>query len=254
MAAVLQNGACDVGAVLVGTGSWVAPGRREPPRPTPAFVAPGGVAGRRTVTAGGVAGPAGTDDALAGDAGEAAEDALLVRRSRSDPEAFGLLYDRYCDRIYGYVFRRLRDRESAEDVTAEIFIKALKAIDTYRPEVAPFAAWLYRIAGNAVIDHVRARRIMVSIDAVADAADAGSPVDERALDRVEIDRVWAAVDRLPPAQRTAVTLRFGRDLPIADIAAHLGRSDGAVKLLLNRGLTALRTALDTGQVVEDHHD
>jgi RNA polymerase sigma-70 factor (ECF subfamily) len=220
----------------------------------PASSSPAGVAGGRVVTAGGVTGPAGTDDALAGDDGESAADAALVLRSRHDPEAFGLLYDRYCDRIYGYVYRRLRDHESAEDVTAEIFIKALKAIDTYRPEIAPFAAWLYRIAGNAVIDHVRARRIMVSIDAVADAADAASPVDERALDRVEVDRVWAAVDRLPPAQRTAVTLRFGRDLPIADIAAHLGRSDGAVKLLLNRGLTALRTALDTGQVVEDHDD
>lgn len=234
MAAALQNRVCDVGAILDGVGSWMSPGSTLP-------------AGGPVVTADGVAGPAGDD-------GETAEDALLVLRSRSDPEAFGLLYDRYCDRIYGYVYRRLRDREAAEDVTAEIFIKALKAIDSYRPEIAPFAAWLYRIAGNAVIDHVRARRIMVSIDAVADAADAGSPVDQRALDAVEIDRVWSAVDRLPPAQRTAVTLRFGRDLPIADIAAHLGRSDGAVKLLLNRGLTALRTALDTGQVGEDHDD
>lgn len=186
----------------------------------------------------------------AGEITEQAEDALLVQRSRTDPEAFGLLYDRYCDRIYGYVYRRLRDHEAAEDVTAEIFIKALKAIDTYRPERAPFAAWLYRIAGNAVIDHVRARRSTATIDVVAEAADAGLPVEERALDRVEIDRVWAAVDRLAPAQRTAVTLRFGRDLPIADIAARMGRSEGAVKLLLNRGLTALRDVLDTGQIVE----
>jgi RNA polymerase sigma-70 factor (ECF subfamily) len=250
MAAVLQNRVCDVGAILVGIGSWMSPGRTWPPRATPASSAPGGAVGGRTVTADGIAGPAGSDDPPALDAGESAEDASLVLRSQSDPEAFGLLYDRYCDRIYGYVYRRLRDREAAEDVTAEIFIKALKAIDTYRPEIAPFAAWLYRIAGNAVIDHVRARRVMVSIDAVADAADAGSAVDERALDRVEIDRVWAAVDRLPPAQRAAVTLRFGRDLPIAAIAAHMGRSEGAVKLLLNRGLTALRTVLDSGQVVE----
>ena len=248
MAAVLQNRVRDVGVGLVGIGSWMAPGRTTQSSATPASSAPGGVVGERTVTVGGVADPAGSDDP--GDSGEAADDALLVLRSRSDPEAFGLLYDRYCDRIYGYVYRRLRDRESAEDVTAEIFIKALKAIDTYRPEVAPFAAWLYRIAGNAVIDQVRARRVMVSIDAVADAADTGSAVDERALDRVEIDRVWAAVDRLPPAQRAAVTLRFGRDLPIAAIAAQLGRTEGAVKLLLNRGLTALRTMLDTGQVVE----
>jgi len=237
MAAVLQNGVRDVGTVLVGF-EWMSTGNVL----SSVLFGWGG-----TLTAGGIAEPA---DLPIEDTGEAVADALLVRRSQADPEAFGLLYDRYCDRIYGYVYRRLRDHESAEDVTAEIFIKALRAIDTYRPEKAPFVAWLYRIAGNAVIDHVRARRSTTSIDAVIDAADTGLPVDERALDRVEIDRVWAAVDRLAPAQRTAVTLRFGRDLAIADIAAQMGRSEGAVKLLLNRGLTALRRVLETGQTVE----
>lgn len=243
MAVVLQNGVREVDAVPDGIGSWASTGCTGRPRPTPAPPGRGGGTRGSTLTTGEIAGPAATDDSWA-------EDALLVQRSRADPEAFGLLYDRYCDQIYGYVYRRLRERESAEDVTTEIFIKALRAIDTYRPEKAPFAAWLYRIAGNAVIDHVRARRSTASIDAVAEAADDGRPVDERALDRLEVERVWAAVDRLPPAQRTAVTLRFGRDLPIADIAAHLGRTEGAVKLLLNRGLTALRTVLESGQIVE----
>jgi len=193
-----------------------------------------------------VAPPAATGTGATGtgaDQRRAEEDAALVQRSRVDAEAFGVLYDRYCDAIYRYVYRRLRSHESAEDVTAEVFLKALRAIDTYRPAIAPFAAWLYRIAANAVVDHARARHITVSLDAAAQTPDTGPAVDDQAVDRVEAGRVWAAVDALSPAQRTAVTLRYEQDLPIGAIAARMGRSEGAVKLLLNRGLTAVRTAL-----------
>jgi RNA polymerase sigma-70 factor (ECF subfamily) len=157
-----------------------------------------------------------------------------------EPELFGTLYDRYCDPIYRFVHRRLNDREAAEDVTAEVFIKALKALDSYRPAIAPFSAWLYRIAANAVTDHLRARRVTLSLDVAADPVDRADPVEEQAINRVEAARVWAAVDLLTEAQRTAVLLRLGQDLPIAAIAARLDRSEGAVKLLLNRGLAAVR--------------
>jgi RNA polymerase sigma-70 factor (ECF subfamily) len=173
------------------------------------------------------------------------DDAELVEQSRADAEAFGALYDRYCDRIYRYVYRRLSDHEAAEDVTAEIFLKALKAIDSYRPATAPFSAWLYRIAANAVIDHARAKRVTMSLDVAMDTADVAAPVDEQAINRAEAARVWEAIDQLSEAQRTAVTLRYRRDLPIADIAGQMGRSEGAVKLLLNRGLAAVRVQLDT---------
>jgi RNA polymerase sigma-70 factor (ECF subfamily) len=171
------------------------------------------------------------------------DDASLARRSRADAEAFGMLYDRYCERIYRYVHRRLGNHAVAEDVTADVFLKALKAIDSYRPDTAPFSAWLYRIATNAVIDHTRARRLTTSLDAAVDAADQEAPVEEQAINRLEAARVWTAIDALGEAQRTAVTLRLGRDLPIAAIAEQMGRSEGAVKLLLNRGLTAVRQHL-----------
>jgi len=171
------------------------------------------------------------------------EDAALVERSRVDAEAFGVLYDRYCDQIYRFVHRRLNDREAAQDVTGEVFFKALKAIDTFRPATAPFSAWLYRIAANAVIDHLRARRVTTTLDAAPDPVDRVAPVDEQAINRVEAARVWEAIDALGDAQRTAVTLRFGDDLPIARIAERMGRSEGAVKLLLNRALVAVRGRL-----------
>jgi RNA polymerase sigma-70 factor (ECF subfamily) len=174
----------------------------------------------------------------------APDDAELVERSRVDAEAFGALYDRYCERIFRYVQRRLSDHQAAEDVTAEIFFKALRAIDSYQPATAPFSAWLYRIAANAVIDHARARRATISLDVTMDAADVAAPVEEQAINRAEAARVWEAIDKLSEAQRTAVTLRYGRDLPIADIAARMGRTEGAIKLLLNRGLAAVRAQME----------
>ena len=81
----------------------------------------------------------------------------LAVRSRTDAEAFGLLYERYVDRVHAFAMSRLRDHSAAEDVTSEVFLKALRAIDRYQP-ILPFRAWLFQIATNAVIDHLRRRR------------------------------------------------------------------------------------------------
>ena len=175
--------------------------------------------------------------------GDQVDDQELAQRSLVDAEAFGVLYDRYCTRIYHFVHRRIGDHATAEDVTAEVFFKALRAISTYRPAAGPFSAWLYRIASNAVIDYFRARHVTMSLDVTMDTPDRGAPVDEQVVDRVEAARVWTAIDSLGQAQRTAVILRYERDLPLAEIAAHMGRTEGAVKLLLNRGMAAVRTQL-----------
>jgi RNA polymerase sigma-70 factor, ECF subfamily len=172
-----------------------------------------------------------------------ATDTEIAEQARYDAEAFGMLYDRYADQVFRVVYHRLNDRSDAEDVTAEVFVKALRAIDAYRPSRAPFWGWLHRIAANAVVDHVRARRSTVSLDVVADAVDGSVGVEQQVIRRLEADRAWQAVADLCPAQRTAVTLRLGRDLPIADIAGRMDRTEGAVKLLLNRGLTTLRQRL-----------
>jgi RNA polymerase sigma-70 factor (ECF subfamily) len=183
---------------------------------------------------------------------EVATDADLVARCATDPEAFGLLYDKYCDRIHRFVYSRLRDRTAAEDVTAEVFFKALKALASYRPSAGSFAGWLYRIAGNAVIDHLRAKRPTVSLELEMDTTDPAAAVEDQAIDRVEVAHVWRAIDELGQAQRTAVVLRLDRDLPIAEIAGRMNRSEGAVKLLLHRGLTALRERLRDADVGWGH--
>lgn len=173
--------------------------------------------------------------------GSGYDESAVMRRVRDDPQAFGELYEHYADPIFRFVHGRLRDRTAAEDVTSEVFFKALRAIDTYRPEKAPFAAWLFRIAANAVVDHVRSRRPTVNADLALDVADTALPVADQVITLMEVARIWEVVDALADSQRTAVTLRFGHDLPIASIAQQMQRSEGAVKLLLNRALRTVRT-------------
>lgn len=174
---------------------------------------------------------------------EAADDAELAERSRVDVEAFGVLYRRYWPRIYRMVHGRIHDPADAEDVTAEVFVKALRAIDGYLPARAPFWGWLYRIASNAVIDHFRARRPTVSLAVVATVEDPAMDVETQVIVRAEARRAWLAVAGLCPSQRTAITLRLAHDLPIAAIAERMGRSEGAVKQLINRGLGSVRQQL-----------
>lgn len=181
--------------------------------------------------------------AVALEALQTVEDHVLAELSREHSEVFGVLYARYVHQIRRMVFNRLRDAEAAEDVTSEVFIKAFRAIGAYRPARAPFWGWLHRIAANAVVDHVRARRPTVSWAAVPDAEDVAVDVETEILRRVEATRAWQAVAQLCPTQRTAVTLRLVHDLPIAAIAGHMDRSEGAVKALINRGLSTLRAQL-----------
>jgi RNA polymerase sigma-70 factor (ECF subfamily) len=146
-------------------------------------------------------------------------------------------------RVYRYVYARLRDREAAEDVTSEVFFKALRGIDGYRHKGRPFSAWLYQIAANAVIDHVRARRPTVGLEEATEPPDARTSVDDAVMARLDLGRVWAAMDKLTAPQQQAIALKLAADLSVADIAACMGRSEGAVKLLVHRGLGAVRAEL-----------
>jgi len=167
----------------------------------------------------------------------------VVRRARTDANAFGVLYEHYVALIFRFVYNRVRDRALAEDLTSEVFFKALRAIDRYQPTSKPFGAWLYQIATNTVIDHVRTRRSTLDLDAVAQQPDVQPPVDEQVARRADVQRVADAVAALPDAQRIAVSLKLAQDMHTADIAATMGRSEGAIKLLIHRGLAAIRQQL-----------
>ena len=176
----------------------------------------------------------------------------LVERAKSDADAFGELYDHYFGQIYRFVYSRMRDQDAAEDVTSEVFFKALRAIGRYKPSGHPFSAWLYQISVNAIADHFRAKRPVSNIDDAIGVADPQQPLDEHVAQKTEAARVWAAIDTLPEHQRTAMTLKLGEDLKLADIGVVMGKSEGAIKLLIHRGMIGLRARLEiTGVAVED---
>ena len=166
-----------------------------------------------------------------------------VERAKTDPAAFGELYDRYSARIYRFVRSRIHDDGLAEDVTADVFMSALRGIKNYQDQGRPFSCWLYRIAANAVASHYRNRRPQLSLDdAIALPALEVDPADE-VIARDRVRAVWQAIDRLPRQQRAAMILKFSDDLTMEDVGAVLGKSPAAAKLLIYRAVQRLRLEL-----------
>ena len=125
-------------------------------------------------------------------------------------------------------------------------MKALRSIPRYQDTGRPFTAWLYQIAVNSISDRFRATRPTVDLDEMFDLAATGPGLEETAVQRAEVREIWQSVESLPAQQRTALVLKFQEDLKISDIAAVMGKSEGAVKLLIHRGVTRLRTVMKEG--------
>src|SRR5262245_21180745 len=174
----------------------------------------------------------------------------LVERAKRDPRQFGELYDRHFQQIYRFVYSRVREQTAAEDVTSEVFMKALKAIPRYQDTGRPFAAWLYQIAVNAIADRYRSLRTAQPLDDFHDLSVAGPALEDLAAHRDEVRRIWTLVESLPHQQRTALVLKFQEDMKIEDIAVAMGKSAGAIKLLIHRGVTKLRDEASSLRPVE----
>jgi RNA polymerase sigma-70 factor, ECF subfamily len=165
---------------------------------------------------------------------------LQVEAAQRDRAAFAPLYERYVEQIFAYAYTLTRNRELAEDVTASTFAKALEDLPRFEWRGVPYSAWLYRVASNLVAR--QARRPAWS------NLDAHQPVDDASPELIVEQRsreaeVRAAVAELPDDQRQAVLLRFGGGLRNREIAEIMERSEGAVKLLTFRAVTALRKQL-----------
>ena len=165
------------------------------------------------------------------------EERLLIEQAQRDPAKFADLYERFFDRVYAYIARRVNDRAEAEDLTSEVFHHALANMRRFEWRGAPFAAWLYRIAANAIADRserlARERKIEPPIE--IEEAD-----QEEAQD---LAKLFALVRELPDDQRKVVEMRVAGERSIREIADHLGRSEGAVKQLQFRGLENLRARI-----------
>ncbi len=165
------------------------------------------------------------------------DDRPLIEAAQADPARFVDLYDRYVDRVYAFVSRRTHDRAAAEDVTSEVFQQALAHLGRFEWRGVPFVAWLLRIASNELVDRWR-RDGRESHDLPADVPDA------RELEELERRIIlFQLVDRLPDGQRQVIHMRFVEERSIREIAAALGRSEGAVKQLQLRALENLRKGM-----------
>lgn len=181
-----------------------------------------------------------------------AHERALVERARTDPDAFAELYDRYVERVYQYAYRRLGTHETAEDVTAQTFYRALEHLERYEWRNLPFGAWLFRIAHNLVVDRYRSAEPATSLDQISAGGfepedGEATATDARLVDADDARDAWDAVATLPPLQRRAVALRFGRDLSHAEVGVIIGRSEAATKQLIYRAMLTLRARLGVTQ-------
>ncbi len=171
------------------------------------------------------------------------EEGLVRRAKERDQEAFGCLYETYFDKIYRYVAFKIGDKTEAEDLTQQVFVNAYKSIPSYDVRGIPFSAWLFRIAHNQVVDHLRRRSKQspaVLNEAMVSSGDDPVQIAER---RVDIQQVMEATKRLTEAQREVIQLRFAGELPIAEVARLMKKSEGAVKALQHSAILALRRIL-----------
>ncbi|MEK6375924.1 MAG: sigma-70 family RNA polymerase sigma factor [Acidobacteriota bacterium] len=170
-----------------------------------------------------------------------ADERVQIEAAQKDPSRFAELYEEHFERVYAYVMRRVCDRSEAQDITSDVFQQALANLKRFEWRGAPFAAWLYRIAANAVADHFQ----RASRQSPAEPPE-GTSNDENYEDVERRATLFRSVGRLPADQRRVIVMRFAEEKSIREIAAEIGRSEGAIKQLQWRGLQSLRAQMIHG--------
>jgi RNA polymerase sigma-70 factor (ECF subfamily) len=174
---------------------------------------------------------------------DAAIERLVAEARNGDSRAFGMIFDHYHDSIYRFIASRVQRPSDAEDLTQLVFVKALEALPRYESRGVPFGGWLFRLARNAVIDHVRTRHEHTKLDALIDSAHSEAGPDEIAVIRQELDAVGAALAGLTDEQKEAIALRFFAGLSAREAAEAMGKQEGTVRGLQFRAIASMRRQL-----------
>jgi RNA polymerase sigma-70 factor (ECF subfamily) len=170
-------------------------------------------------------------------------DEELAARAGRDFAAFTSLYERYLEPVYRYVRSQTRDRATAEDLTAQVFLKALASAATYKGD-GSYRSWLFTIARNTVSTwRSERKKNLVPIEEVEQHVDPAPAASALAIASEDRALLWHAVSRLPDAQREVVRLRYRAELTIDEIARVTRRSSGAVRVLLHRARARLQQLL-----------
>jgi RNA polymerase sigma-70 factor, ECF subfamily len=172
-----------------------------------------------------------------------ADERILIEAAQKDPARFAELYENNFERVYAYVVRRVGDRAETEDLTSEVFHHALANLRRFEWRGIPFAAWLFRIAGNLISDRWQSR----SREGLADGPEQIESTAANSLEFEEVERratLFRLVDALPAEQRRVVVLRFVEQKSIKEVAQEIRKTEGAVKQLQFRALGSLRARME----------
>jgi RNA polymerase sigma-70 factor (ECF subfamily) len=174
---------------------------------------------------------------------DAAIEELVAAAKAGDAEAFGRLFDHFHEPVYRYVAARVRRPSDAEDLTQTVFVKALEALPRYEQRGIPFGGWLFRLARNVVIDHIRTHREHVDIVELLERPGHEVSPEAQAVTRDQMDAVAAALAELTDEQRDAIALRFFAGLSAREAAEVMGKQEGTVRGVQFRAIAALRRRL-----------
>ena len=173
----------------------------------------------------------------------AVEETLVLETQRGDYSAFSGIYEQYFDRIYRYVVVRIGNPAEAEDVAADVFLKAFEKLNTFKVRGVPFAAWLFRIAHNMVVDHLRRRSRRPTTTLNENLPLFQDAPDELVEMGLTLEDISTAMKELTDSQRQVLALRFGGGLSIAETANSMKKKDGAIKAMQHSAIQALRRNL-----------
>jgi RNA polymerase sigma-70 factor (ECF subfamily) len=170
------------------------------------------------------------------------EKELVRAAQRGDRESFARLYEANVDKVYRYLMARMGQSADAEDITAEVFIKAMEKLSSYKPKGVPFVAWLIRIAHNLAVNHFKKSARRKENPLLDEHVDSDDPA-ETAMRSDTSRQVSRSLEELTELQRRVIHFRFGAGLSIQETARAIRRSEGAVKNLQHKALRALRQVL-----------
>jgi RNA polymerase sigma-70 factor (ECF subfamily) len=170
---------------------------------------------------------------------------LVERAQAGETEAFGRLYDHYSDTVYRYIYYRVGGKATAEDLTSETFLRALRRIGTFTWQGRDFGAWLVTIARNLVADHFKSSRFRLEVTTgeMLDANEVEPSPEDCVLEALSNESLLKAVRKLNPQQQECVTLRFLQGLSVAETARIMGKNEGAIKTLQYRAVRTLARLL-----------
>ncbi len=171
------------------------------------------------------------------------EESLVRRAQKNDQEAFARLYEEHFDKIYRYLALRVGNEMEAEDMTQQVFLNALQSISSFRWKGVPFSAWLFRIAHNQAVDHLRKKSKRASVPLDESLVSSGDSPHSTTELKMDVEQLLVATRRLTEAQREVISLRFSSELSIAQVAGIMGKSQGAVKALQHSAIVALRRTM-----------